>query len=155
MVPDAGGGSTKQSLARTFAVICEGAEGTQEVSSQPGIRGIRFARTMTSDKAQIHAAAHCTRVRHWGRGIRRDSIETPPSEESLPLSFYTRGAERESRQGLAEDSALSGLARVSTLLANCVSAFTACRRRQCIHWSSAYRRGSRTVWGQRSDSGIG
>jgi len=98
MAPDAGVSSTKKSLVWTFAAICEGAEGTQEVSSQPGIRGTRFAKTMTSDKAQTHAAARCTRVMRRGHGIRRDCIGTPPSEDSLRLSFYTCGAERKSRQ---------------------------------------------------------
>ena len=98
MAPDAGGNSTKKSLERTLAVICEGAEETQEISSFPGIRGTRLARTMTSESAQTHTTAFCARVGRHERGIRSDSIWTPPSEYSLPLSFYTRAAERESRQ---------------------------------------------------------
>jgi hypothetical protein len=98
MDPDAGGNSTKKSLARTLAVICEGPEEIQEVPSLPGIRGKRFARTTTSDTAQTHAATHCTRVRRRGRGIRSDSIGIQPREGSLPTPFYTRGAERASRQ---------------------------------------------------------
>jgi hypothetical protein len=97
MVPDAGGNKTKKSLHRTFAVIWEGAEGTQAGSSQPGIRGTRFARTMMSENTHIQTTAHCARVRRRERDIRGDSIGTPPSEDSSTLPFYTRGAERESR----------------------------------------------------------
>src|SRR6266481_4622094 len=91
MAPDAGGNNTKKSLHRTFAVIWEGVEGTQEVSSQPRIRGTRFARTMTSENTHIQTTAHCARVRRRGRGIRFDSIGSPSSEDSLPVPFYTRG----------------------------------------------------------------
>jgi hypothetical protein len=90
MAPDAGGNKTKKSLDRTFAVIWEGAEGTQEVSSQPGIRGTRFARTMMSENTHIQTTANCAQVRRRERDIRCDSIGTPPSEDSLPVPFYTR-----------------------------------------------------------------
>jgi hypothetical protein len=51
-----GGCSTKKPLAMTLAVMWEGAEGTQEDSSLPSIRGKRFARTTTREIAQTHAA---------------------------------------------------------------------------------------------------
>src|SRR6266481_478782 len=98
MVPDSGGNNTKKSLDRTFAVIWEGAEGTQEVSSQLRIRGTRFARTMMSENTHIQTTAHCAQVRRRGRCIRCDGIGTQSSEDSLPVPFYTRGAEPESRQ---------------------------------------------------------
>lgn len=101
MAPEDGDGSTKKSFERTFAVICEGAEGTQEVTWQTGIRGNRLARTTMSENTHIQTTAHCARVRRRGCGIRRDSIGTPPSEDSLSRSFYTRGAERESRLHLS------------------------------------------------------
>jgi hypothetical protein len=153
MAPDAGGNSTKKSLERTLAVICEGAEETQEISSFPGIRGTRLARTMTSESAQTHTTAACARVGRHGRGIRSDSIRTPPSEHLSQLPFYTRGAERESRPGQSQvlRTKRRGLARVSTLLSDRVCALTACRRQRCNHWRSAYRRGRRPVWGQRFD----
>ena len=152
MAPDAGDNSTKKSLERTLAVICEGADGTQEVSSLHGIRGTRLTRTMASEKAQTQAAARCTRVMRRGRGIRSDSIGTPPSEESSTFPFYTRGVERELRSRTGRVCRpQKGLAPVPTLLADCVSALTVCRRRRCIHWRSAYRRGGRPAWGQKSD----
>lgn len=101
--PVGGGCSTKKSLAMTLAVKWEEEEGTQEVSSQGEYRGKRFARTTTRVTAQTHAATHWMRFRRHGRGIRRKSIRTPRSETSLPLLFYTRGAERESRPHLNRD----------------------------------------------------
>jgi len=74
MLPVGGGCNTKKSLAMTLAVIWEAADATQEVSSLPSILGNRFARTRTSEKAQTQAAAHCTRPRRHGRGIRSNSI---------------------------------------------------------------------------------
>jgi hypothetical protein len=74
MAPDAGGGSTKKSLERTLAVICEGADETQEVSSLHGIRGTRLTRTMTSERAQTNASADCARVKRRGHGIRNVGI---------------------------------------------------------------------------------
>jgi hypothetical protein len=68
----------------------------------PGIRGTRLARTMTSESAQTHTTAACARVGRHGRGIRSDSIRTPPSEHLSQLPFYTRGAERESRPGQSQ-----------------------------------------------------
>jgi hypothetical protein len=97
ILPAAGGCNTKKSFARTLAVICEGAEGTQDVSSLPGIRGTRFAKTITSEKTQTQTTAKRMQVRRPGRGIRSDSIWTPPSEDFSSIPFYTRGVERESR----------------------------------------------------------
>lgn len=102
--PAGGGCSTKKSLAITLAVKWEEEEGTQEASSQGEYRGKRFARTTTRVNAQIHAATHWMRFRRHGRGIRRKSIRTPRSENSLPLLFYTRAAERESRPHLNRES---------------------------------------------------
>jgi hypothetical protein len=75
----------------TLAVMWEGAEGTQELSPLPVIGGKRLARRRTSEKAQTQTAAHWMRVRQRGRAIRNESIGTRPSEDSIPLSFYTRG----------------------------------------------------------------
>ena len=97
ILPVAGGGSTKKSLAITLAVMWEGAVATQEVCWLPSIRGKRFARTRTSEKVQTQTAAHCTRVRRRGRVSRSESIGTPASEDSSTLPFYTRGAKRGSR----------------------------------------------------------
>src|SRR5229473_7908109 len=130
MPRDAGGNNTKKSLDRTFAVIWEGAEGTQEVSSQPRIRGTRFARTMMSENTHIQTTAHCARVRRRGRGIRYDSIGTPSSEDSLPVPFYTRVLNASRGNATVDDDKLGRLARVSTLFLNYVSAPTACRKRQ-------------------------
>jgi len=147
----AGGCSTKKSLAMTLAVKWEEAEGTQEVSSQGEYRGKRFARTTTRENAQIHAATHWMRVGRRGRGVRSDSIGTPPSE--TPYHSYSTPVRLNASQpsAAAEYSALNGLARVLTLLHDCDSAFTACRKRRCIHWRSAYRRADLPVWGRRSD----
>src|ERR1700675_4409275 len=57
-------------------------------------------------------------------------------------------------QGHAADgySGLSGgLAGVATPLVDCDFALTACRKRQCIHWRSAYRRVGRPGWVQKFD----
>jgi len=80
--PAAGACNTKKSLAMTLAVMWEEEEGTQEVSSQGEYRGKRFARTTTSDKAQIQAARPWMRGRRRGRGVKSDGIGTPPSENS-------------------------------------------------------------------------
>jgi len=74
ILPADGGRNTKKSLAITLAVMWEGADGTQEVPSLHSIRGKRFARARTSEKAQTQTATHCTRVRRRGRVIRSDSI---------------------------------------------------------------------------------
>ena len=92
VAPGDGGGSTKKSLDWTFAVICERVEGTQEVFSLPGIRGTRLARTMTSEKAQIHTAARCNRFERYARGITREAIGNLRGEGSLSHLFYTHGA---------------------------------------------------------------
>jgi len=81
----------------TLAVMWEEAAGAQEVLSEGEYRGKRFARTTTRENAQIHAATHWMQVRLRERGVISDGIGTPPSESSLPLLFYTCGAERESR----------------------------------------------------------
>ena len=57
MVFDTGGSNTKKSFERTLAVIWEGVEGTQEVSSLPGIREKRLARTTTSENAHSNDIA--------------------------------------------------------------------------------------------------
>ena len=118
MASAAGGNNTKKSLDRTFAVIWEGAEGTQEVSSQSEIRGTRFARTMMSENTHIQTTAHCARVKRRGPGVRYDSIGTPPSEDSLPIPFYTRVLNASRGNATVADDKFARLARVSTLLFN-------------------------------------
>ncbi len=112
----AGGCKTKNSLAMTLAVRCEGEEGTQEVSSQGEYRGKRFARTATREIAQIHAATHWMRVRRRGRGVTSESMGTPPSECSYRFLFYTCCAERESRPA---PSQMLGARTVSLAFRNC------------------------------------
>ena|ERR1700756_1043872 len=118
MASAAGGNNTKKSLDRIFAVIWEGAEGTQEVSSQREIRGTRFAKTMMSEKTHIQATAHCARVKRRGRGIRYEGIGTPPSEDSLPIPFYTHVLNASRGNATVADDKFARLARVSTLLFN-------------------------------------
>jgi hypothetical protein len=151
IAPGDGGGSTKKSLERTFAVICEGAEGTQEVFSLPGIRGTRLARTMTREKVQIHTAARCTRFKRHGRGIRGEAIGTLRGEGSLSHSFYTHGAERKCKPFPCQKMRARRQARVSKLLVDCVFTLTACRRRRRNRWRSAYRRGRQLAWGHKLD----
>jgi hypothetical protein len=140
----AGGCSTKNSLAMTLAVMWDEEEGTQEVPSEGEYRGKRFTRTTTREIAQIHAATHWMRVRRRGGGIISDGIGTPPSKYSSTILFYTRCAERESRPVRSQIlRAQDRLARVPKLLTDCISTLTACRRRRCIRWRSAYRRGDR------------
>jgi len=77
-----------------------GSSGAQEVLSEGEYRGKRFARTTTRENAQIHAPTHWMQVRRRERGVISDGIGTPPSENSLAVLFYTRGAKRESRPHL-------------------------------------------------------
>jgi hypothetical protein len=113
---------TKKSSAMTLAVMWEGAEGTQDDPSLPSIRGKRFARTITSEMAQIHAATQWMRVRRSGRGVMTNGIGTPPSENSLP--FHSTPVGLNASRGRTSEFSLGDPARVPILL---------CQLRFCLY----------------------
>ena len=149
MDPDAGGNSTKKSLARTSAVICEGPMKSRKFLRCPGFveNGSPERRRATRRKPTPPRI-----VRESGGA---DAVSGVTASESSHVKahcqlHFTPVALNALRGNTTHAySVPSGLARASTLLPDCVVSLTACRRRQCIRWHSANRRGRPGLCGDK------